>query len=153
MITCSPETAIKNIFERAVKSLSDSRDQLYKTRRILKKAVFRLASASNSDDDEVNDVLQDIKDSANENINLEILDSQLDKLSVLTINSDNQQKITVETEFYSSLKRSLDEINCSETCKSIVNTLVRKKLSDKEISLEILKLIDDATKDDLKKTG
>jgi len=35
MINSSPETAIKNIFERAANSLSYKRDQLDKTRNVI----------------------------------------------------------------------------------------------------------------------
>ncbi len=145
MIVCSPEKAIKNIFERSVKSLNDSRDQLYRTRKILKKAIVRLSTTSYSDDEQLNEIINDIKTSTDKNINLDELDSKLDQLSILVIKKDTGQSVTIETEFYSSLKRSLDESNCSDSCKAIVNSLVKKKLSDKDISLELVKLINDAT--------
>jgi len=58
MITTSPETAIKNIFERAATSLSNTRDQLDKTRRVLKKAILRLPVSISSDNEQVNIILK-----------------------------------------------------------------------------------------------
>ncbi len=148
MITTSPETAIKNIFERAATSLSNTRDQLDKTRRVLKKAILRLPVSISSDNEQVNIILNDIRTSADTNINLSALDSQLDELFVLTNNSHQQNKADIKTKFYCSLKKRLDEINCSETCASIINSFAERKLSDEEISLEIVKLINDATQND-----
>ena len=141
MISASPETAIKNIFERAATSLSHTRDQLDKTRRVLKKAILRLSTSADCDDNQVNSILDEIRKSADNNINLNDLDSQLDKLFVLTNNSETHKNKT----FCSVLESGLDEISCSEDCASIINSFVEKKLSDEEISLEILKLIDVAT--------
>ncbi len=145
MINCSPETAIKNIFERAVTSLSHSRDQLDKTRKALRKTVLRLSASINSDNAQINAALKDLKASIDININLTALDSQLDKLFVLKNNADNQNKTTEETDFYLSLKNTLVEIRCSEFCIAMVNDFAERKLSDREIAMEILKLINDAT--------
>ncbi len=146
MINSSPEAAIKNIFERAATSLSNTRDQLDKTRKALKKTVLRLSASISSEDIQVNAILNDMKSSVDINIDLNALDSQLDKLFVLT-NSSCQKKTSVETDFYSSLKNGLDEIKCSEACMVMVNSFAEKNLTDRQISLEILKLINDATGD------
>ena len=144
MINRSPETAIRNIFERAATSLSHSRDQLDKTRKALKKAVLRLSASVNNDDLEINEVLKELKASVDININLTTLDSQLDKLFVLTNNAEALNKTPEETGFYLSLKNTLTENPCSEFCLAIVNNFAERKLSDRDISLEILKLIDNA---------
>lgn len=144
MISSSPETAIKNIFERAATSLSDSRDQLDKTRRVLKKAIHRLLLSTERSNDQVDTILNNIKTSVDTEINIQKLNSHLDELFVLTNNSDYQNKIANKTDFYSVLENSLDDACCSESCLSLVNSFVERKLSDKEISLEILKLISDA---------
>ncbi len=145
MISNSPETAIKNIFERAATSLSNTRDQLDKTRRVLKKAILRLSTSTHSDDEQVIAILNDIRNAADTTINLSALDSQLDKLFVLTNNSAHQTNTGVQIKLYSSLKNQLDGINCSETCAAIINGFAEKKLSDEDISFEIIKLINEAT--------
>ncbi len=145
MISTSPETAIKNIFERAATSLSNTRDQLDKTRRVLKKAILRLSTSTHSDDEQVNTILNDFRNAADTTLNLSALDSQLDKLFVLTNNSAHQTNTGIQKKFYSSLKSQLGEINCSETCTSIINGFAERKLSDEDISLEIIKLINEAT--------
>jgi len=145
MINHSPEDAIKDIFERAATSLSHSRDQLDKTRKALKKAVLRLSASINSNDVQVNAVLSDIKTSVDINIDLHILNSQLDKLFVLTNNSEKKNKTTPDTEFYASLKNALSETRCSPICVDTVNALLEKRLSDREIALEILRLINQTT--------
>jgi len=149
MINRSPETAIKNLFERAVTALSHSRDQLDKTRKALKKAVLRLSASVNSDDAQVNALLSDIKTSVDININLYNLDAQLDKLFVLTNNSEKKNKTSVDTDFYAFLKNALAETQCSETCVATVNAFVEKRLSDREIALEILRLINQAVPEEL----
>ncbi len=145
MISTSPETAIKNIFERAATSLSNTRDQLDKTRRVLKKAILRLSTSTHSDDEQVNTILNDFRNAADTTLNLNALDSQLDKLFVLTNNSGHQTSTGIPIKFYSSLKSRLGEIKCSETCTSIINSFAERKLSDEDISLEIIKLINEAT--------
>lgn len=141
MINHSPEDAIKDIFERAATSLSRSRDQLDKTRKALKKAVLRLSASINSNDVQVNAVLSDIKTSVDINIDLHILNSQLDKLFVLTNNSSKKNKTSAEAGFSLSLQKALAETSCSETCVATINALVDKHLSDSEMALEILRLI------------
>lgn len=141
MINSSPETAIKNIFERAANSLSYKRDQLDKTRQILKKAVLRLSSSINSDDSQVNNVLHEIKSSVDVNFNISDLNSQIDKLSILTNNSCTKLNSNKSKEFYSRLNNSLSELDCSEECAKHIRSFADRKLSDKDLSLEILKLL------------
>jgi len=73
MINSSPEAAIKNIFERAATSLSNTRDQLDKTRKTLKKSVLRLSASISSEDAQVNAILNEIKSSVDINIDLNAL--------------------------------------------------------------------------------
>ena len=144
MINRSPETAIRNLFDRAATALSHSRDQLDKTRKALKKAILRLSASVNSDDAEVNALLNDIKSSVDVNINLHKLDAQLDNLFVLTNNSDRKNNTSNDTGFYTLLTNALAETRCSEACVATVNAFTEKRLSDREIAQEILQLINQA---------
>ncbi len=147
MISRSPEKAIKNIFERCATSLSDSKDQLDKTRRLLKKSVHRLLVSTHRSNDQISTILNDIKSSVDTEINLYDLNSHLDKLFVLTNNSDYQKQTADKSEFYITLKDSLEDSDCSDHCTTIVNSFAERQLSDKEISLELLKLITETSLD------
>jgi hypothetical protein len=112
------------------------------TRNVLRKAITSLADNSYHTDDKVTSLLNNIKTSSNIKPNLDILDSQLDELTFLTNNPDRQHITSNETEFSLSLKNSLDGLNCSQYCMSSVSEILGKNLSDKEMSLELLRLID-----------
>jgi len=141
MIATSPETAIKNIFERAATSLSDSRDQLDKTRRILKKAIHRLISSTDCSDQKVGEILNNIKTSVDTDIDLKKLDTSLDELFVLTNNSGYQNKSAEKEAFSTVLKNSLGDNDCSEYCTSVINGFSERDLTDKEIAIELVKLL------------
>ncbi len=141
MIKSSPEKAILNIFERAAKSLSETRDKLDKTRKLLKKSIHRLSTFIQCDNDEVAAILNDIKNSVSQNIDLNVIDSQLDKLFIVSNNSEGLKNTTYDKAFYSTLKTSLGEMDCSDACIALVNGFADSKLSDKKISLELLKLL------------
>jgi len=42
------------------------------------------------------------------------------------------------------LKNGLDEMECSEACVTMINSFAEENLTDRQISLVILKLINDA---------
>jgi len=137
----SPENEIKNIYEKSVKLLSTSQAQLNQTRKILKKSVIRLSAGFVSGDKQVDSLLKDISDSANEHINLENLDSQLDKLFVLTNHSDFQKTVIKQSDFKESLKHAMQGIDCTDDCKSIINKLTQQQTSEAETAVEIIEII------------
>ncbi len=140
----SPENEIKNIYEKSVKLLSTSQAQLNTTRKLLKKSVIRLAAGFNNHDNEVNLLLKSITSSTQKNINLEILDSQLDKLFVLTNHSDFQKGLSENSVICSALKQGMKEVDCSDDCKVIIDTLVNNDRDEKQTGAEIITIINNS---------
>ena len=142
----TPELEIKKIFEKSVKLLKTKENQLSTARDVLKKTVIRLSLALRGSDKEINNILNKMEYSVDD-VSLESFDRHLVHLSVLTNGFGQVHKLGDGAGFYSNLISSFEEfqwLECSEISKAKVKLLVEKKLPDKEISLELLNIINDA---------
>ena len=81
-----PEEVIR-VHEKSLRLLDQSQEQLGHFKESLRKAIVRLTIAARSDNDQLNDVLEQIKTSVRDDIDLERLDAQLEEL-VKQVNRD-----------------------------------------------------------------
>ncbi len=138
----SPESEIKKIYQKSVRLLNDKQARLMDMQQVLKKAVIRLSLASRSDNNQVNNVLFDIKDSVTDDIDIEILNKHLDALFLLINHADfriyKTEKTALYTYFNKVLENSDDSTLSTEVIK-IIKELVANEQPDAEISAELLK--------------
>ncbi|MBL4711489.1 MAG: GGDEF domain-containing protein [Gammaproteobacteria bacterium] len=141
----SSEVEIKKIYEKSIRLLNDKQARLMDMRQVLKKAVIRLSLTARKDDDRVNEILNDIKSCVADDVNIDLLGQHLDNLFVLTNNSDYQNSAKSEP-FSIVLKKGINRyVNTpdSEEFISKLKILVNKEMSDVEMSVQIIKFVDD----------
>lgn len=90
MTTKLPEEVIK-VHEKSLRLLDESKQQLKDVQEILRKSVVRLSIAARRDDDQLDDVLENIKSSVKNDMDLERLEIHLDKLLVHIDQTDRGQ--------------------------------------------------------------
>lgn len=142
----SSDSDIKKIYEKSVRLLNDKQARLMDMRQVLKKAVIRLSLASRSNNDQVNNVLNDIKASVDDHVDLEQLSKNLDNLFVLINHSDYHAEPCENKAFYLSLEENIKKCKNSPVKAEYVSklkALTSKKLSDDDMSLELLQLMED----------
>lgn len=83
-----PEEVVK-VHEKSLRLLDESQQQLEHFREMLRKAVVRLTIAARGEDEKLNVVLQQIKSTVKNDIDLERLEGHLDGL-LMQINQDSQ---------------------------------------------------------------
>ena len=140
------ETDVVKIYEKSVRLLNDKQVRLMKMRQVLKKAVIRLSLASRSDNEQVNNVLHEIKLSVNNHVDLDMLSKHLDDLFVLMNHADSSKK----TAFYSHLEKKLEVYESSALSSETISklkVLIDKNLNDDDMSAALLNLIDDISGD------
>jgi hypothetical protein len=64
----SSDNEIKKIYEKSVRLLNDKQARLIDMQQVLKKAVIRLSLASRSDNEQVNNLLDEIKVSVDDHV-------------------------------------------------------------------------------------
>ena len=142
----SSDNEIKKIYEKSVRLLNDKEACLMDMQQVLKKAVIRLSLTSRSDNEQVNNLLAEIKITVDDHIDVDMLNSHLDHLFLLINHVDYNVKTSDNTALYSSLKKHLDDhitSPLSDEVNSKIKHLVAKKLPDDEVSAELLKLLNE----------
>lgn len=112
-------------------------------RQVLKKAVIRLSLASRSDNEQVNKVLNEIKASVDDHVDIEVLSKNLDNLFILLNKADVHANSAGKSEFYSLLEKSLSSNNEALSTEKSDNLrqLITNRLTDDEMSVELIKLL------------
>lgn len=142
----SQDNEIKKIYEKSVRLLNDKQARLMDMQQVLKKAVIRLSLASRSDNEQVNNLLAEIKVTVDDHVDIDMLNSHLDHLFLLINHVDYNVVSADKTAISSSLKKYLDEHKTSplsDEVTSKIEYLVAKKLPDDEVSAELLSLINE----------
>ena len=142
----SSDNEIKKIYEKSVRLLNDKEARLMDMQQVLKKAVIRLSLTSRSDNEQVNNLLAEIKITVDDHVDIDMLNSHLDHLFLLINHVDYNVKTSDNTALYSSLKKHLDDHKTSplsDEVNSKIKYLVAKKLPDDEVSAELLKLLNE----------
>ena len=146
----SPDNEIKKIYEKSVRLLNDKQARLVDMQQVLKKAVIRLPLALRSDNEQVNHVLAEIKDSVDDHIDIDMLNKNLDNLFLLTNHADYHADASETTALYSYLKKHLEDHNSLPLSDEVIlniKCLVAEKLPDDEVSAELLRLLNDFSND------
>ncbi len=130
--------------EKSLRQLDDTQAQLVDIRELLRKAVTRLAIVARCDNKELNNILDQLKSSVRDDIDPDRLKLQLDNLLALMNQIDSNEKSLSDQELYTSLKLSLDRTEFTsyeEDYKSRLYELVDKRLSNDELSMQLISLI------------
>lgn len=143
MTTKLPEEVIK-VHENSLLLLDKSNEQLKDVQEMLRKAIVRLSIAARRDDEQLDEVLEKLKSSVKEDIDLQQLDMHLDRLLVCINHAESNGKLSSGMGFYAYLKDSIEEFDLSlleDSYKSRIQSLVGSKPSDKDMSVQLLALI------------
>jgi len=143
MTTKLPEEVIK-VHENSLLLLDKSNEQLKDVQEMLRKAIVRLSIAARRDDEQLDEVLEKLKSSVKEDIDLQQLDMHLDRLLVCINHAESNGKLSSGMGFYAYLKDSIEELDLSllaDSYKSRIKSLVGSKPSDKDMSVQLLALI------------
>jgi len=89
MTNILPEEVIK-VHEKTLRLLDGTNEQLINVQEMLRKSVVRLSIAARRDDDQLDEVLENIKSSVKNKIDLDELEAHLDKLLVLINHAENE---------------------------------------------------------------
>lgn len=149
MTTQLPDEVIR-VHEKSLRLLDESQEQLKEIREILRKTVVRLSIAARGEDGQLNGILDNIKSTVRNDIDLEQLGVYLDKLLVAINRPEGDAEPVLLNSFYSCLEQDLSRYDISslpESYSARIRGLVDKKLADHEISSEILELINDIAAD------
>ena len=139
---------LKKIFQKSLKLLDSSQNELREVRAILKKTVSRLSAAADSSSDAVNAVLVKIKASVTDTVNIKLLDAGLDELfSVLgsQVDSGGRGK-SKQNGFHQLLKSEFEQYNFSSLAieyKTKIHELINSNVPDEVLSGKILDLLNE----------
>ena len=97
----SSDNEIKKIYEKSVRLLNDKQARLIDMQQVLKKAVIRLSLASRNDNEQVDNVLDEIKVSVDDHIDIDMLNRHLDHLFLLINHADYNVDASDKTALYS----------------------------------------------------
>ncbi len=84
-----PDEVIK-VHEKTLRLLDGTNEQLINVKEMLRKSVVRLSIAARRDDDQLDHVLENIKSSVKNKIDLDELEAHLDKLLVFINHAENE---------------------------------------------------------------
>lgn len=111
--------------EKSLWLLDKSQKQLKNVEEMLRKAVVRLSITARRDDENLNEVLEQIKSSVKNNIDLEQLEMRLDNLFVFMNNAETDGKLSLDKEFCSCLKEGNEKVadNIKQVLIELLNNL------------------------------
>ena len=139
-----PDEVIK-VHEKTLRLLDGTNEQLTNVQEMLRKSVVRLSIAARRDDDQLDEVLENIKSSVKTKIDLDDLEAHLDKLLVLINHAENEgeyspgySKNTPGDEF-DKVKSFAKKLGESFNLEFIVN-------EDVDVSIMLEQLADDIVK-------
>ena len=142
----SADNEIKKIVEKSVRLLNDKEARLMEIQQVLKKAVIRLSLISRTNNEQVNNVLAEIKVSVDDNVDIDILNKNLDQLFLLINHADFHTGTAEKSVLNSSLQKYLKDNKTSPLADEVISKierLVSKKLPDDDVSAELIKLLND----------
>ncbi len=146
IMNSSTDNDVKKIYEKSVRLLNDKQARLMDMRQVLKKAVIRLSLASKSENEQVNAVLDEIKGSVDDHVDLDALSKHLDSLFILINHADYHAGSALHPQFYNCLDKALkqnSEIASSAELFSRLDGLIAAELPDNELSMALLNMFGD----------
>jgi len=84
-----PDEVIK-VHEKTLRLLDGTNEQLINVQEMLRKSVVRLSIAARREDDQLDEVLENLRSSVKSSIDLDELDAHLDKLLVVINHAENE---------------------------------------------------------------
>ncbi len=137
---------LKKIFKKSLKLLDKSENNLRDLRQVLKKTVVRLSVAAQGNDEKMNKLLDKIKQSVNDGIDLRALENGLDQVFVIL-----NQQVTVDSKKHcyrlgDTFKQCLQESELtkfSADYQQRIQALIVEEVSEKELAENIISLIAD----------
>ena len=145
MFSKLPDEVVK-VHEKSLRLLDESQEQLNHVSEMLRKAVVGLSMAARGDDDRLNRVLDEIKSSVNDDIDLNKLGEMLDSLPIEVNQSEGGPEIAYTGGFCSILQQDLGRLEFSpqaEPYKKKIQGLLDDQASDHGISIALLELVND----------
>ncbi len=145
----SPDNEMKKIYEKSLRLLNDKETRLTDMQQVLKKAVIRLSLASRSDNEQVNNVLAEIKASVDDAVDVNSLNKNLDHLFLLINHADYHPGASEKTAISSYLNKQLKDHEASHLSDEVmakIKYLAAKKLPDDKASAELIKLLNKFSK-------
>jgi diguanylate cyclase len=149
MTTQLPDEVIR-VHEKSLRLLDESQEQLKQIGEMLRKTVVRLSIAARGEDSQLNGILENIKSTVRNDIDLEQLSVYLDNLLVEINKPESDAGSDLLAGFYSCLEQDLSRFDLSslpESYRERIRGFVDKKLADHEISQEMLELVNDIATD------
>jgi len=143
MTTRLPDEVIR-VHEKSLRLLNDSQEQLKHVSEMLRKAVIRLTIAARCDDDQLNQILDHIKSTVKNDIDLNQLGVYLDRLLVEIDQTDKRLKPASSASFSICLQQDLGRLEFSpqaEQYRKKIQGFVDNGLTDEEISIQMLELV------------
>lgn len=140
-----PDEVIR-VHEKSLRLLDESQEELKQISEMLRKSVVRLTIAARGQNDQLNEILENIKSTVRSELDLEQLGVYLDRLLVEINSSEVNAEDAPSGGFYSCLQQDLaryDTSSLAEPYKTRIQDFADKKLADHEISIEMLDLISD----------
>ena len=147
MFSKLPDEVVK-VHEKSLRLLDESQEQLNHVSEMLRKAVVRLSNAARGDDDRRNKVLDDIKSTVNDDIDLHRLGEKLDSLLVDVNQTEGGSATAHAGGFCSILQQDLGRLDFSpqaQPYKRRIQDLLDGQASDHEMSIALLELVNDIT--------
>lgn len=144
MTTQIDEEAIK-AHKKSLLLLDETQEQLAHMREMLRKAVTRLSIAARSDNETLNNTLEQLKSAVRSEIDPERLNAHLDHL-LASVNQIDDHEQESRGEFYTCLRDGLLEYEFTaqdQQYKNRIFKLVESKLPDNELSIKLLDLINE----------
>lgn len=145
MFSKLPDEVVK-VHEKSLRLLDESQEQLKHVSEMLRKAVVSLTMVARGDDENLNQVLEEIKSSVNNDVDLHHLGEKLDSLLVEINRTDNSSKTGAPSGFCSILQQDLGRLKFSPQAQPYTNKiqgLVDEQASDRAISVVLLELVND----------
>jgi len=145
----SPDNEMKKIYEKSVRLLNDKDARLTDMQQVLKKAVIRLSLTSRSDNEQVNNVLAQIKASVDDPVDVKSLNKNLDHLFLLINHAGYHAGASEKTAISSYLNKQLKDNEASHLSDEVmakIKYLAAKKLPDDKASAELIKLLNKFSK-------
>ncbi|NNJ97318.1 MAG: hypothetical protein HKP12_09175, partial [Gammaproteobacteria bacterium] len=145
MFSKLPDEVVK-VHEKSLRLLDESQEQLKHVREMLRKAVVSLTMAARGDDERLNQVLDEINSSVNDDVDLHHLGVKLDSLRVEINRTDTSSKRAAPSDFCSILQQDLGRLKFSpqaQPYKNKIHGLIDEQASDHAISVALLELVND----------
>lgn len=143
MMSQLPEEVIR-VHEKSLRMLDESQEQLKNISEIFRKAVVRLTIAARGDDERLNSVLEQIKSTVKNEIDIDQMDVYLDKLLVEINRTENSADSSEVHGFHGCLQQNLGRFEFSthaEPYKKKIQTLIDSQPGDEELSIHLLELV------------